>query len=513
MATYSTPDYLGFAKERPKESPLTTAIESGTAMYGELQKFAGEKQRQDIQAEELKQKKMTTEDMPGSLARKKETEEQVIAQGKQILQEGKLKLGALPGELSRKQTTEEQAIRQNAMFLKAYPESLKLGLDAQQLANAQARLTNQVSQMSVDDLKHNHVQNDLADIAEIATKDKDLAAQIYKEKREHFIAMGEDPKSIPQEFDKRAQMEANKALGHSAAAAEERKYQQELVKQALVNKGALAVATAKELAAGTPGEKKYAENEGVENSKFRTQVANTATASMKVKKDTDEMLKLSEKGVGQFGYFTGNTMVLTTEGQENLKASRQLLLDMFAQMPHIGRGGNLLLNIIEQSKPDPKMTHEAYTQMAKAYAAAANYGIEYGNFIEEMKNQGVTDRVELQNAWNRFEANTDVQDKQGNFHPEVPTQWRTFFADSPQALPSSLVKKMTMTSIVQSQGIQPAAQPMPHPFKDSNAQSQNKQAGQSTMSTERPSRPYSVTQTGVVPVYNGQNPTNLLQGE
>lgn len=497
MPTYETPSYLGFADRMPKESPLMSAIEGGMQTYGALQQIKGEKQRQQLEEEKLKQAKMTTETMPGTLERKKTTEEQLIETGKQTLEEGRLKLGALPEELKRKETKEQQAIRQTDMFLKAYPEALKQGLTANELANAQARLQVSVNSMSLQDQKHNKVQNDLADIADIASANPELANKMWQAKRPGWIAYGENSENIPTSYDRNAQIIANQAQAHAPSRSSERTLHNELLKESIHGQALLTEIQLKKVQEGDTYSKKWQEASAEADRKYKTVLNTAASGAMVIKKDTDEMLRLAEKGVGQFGYLSGRTMVLNTTGQENLKAARNLLLDKFAQMPHIGRGGNLLLQIIEQSKPDPKMTYEAYTQMAKSYAAAANYLIERNNFIEEMGNQDVHDETQLENAWNKFENVSDVQDRQGNFNPEVPSQWRSWFAKNLDALPSSLVQKLKGKQIIEREGIKPNASSIPNPMQ---------QQGQNI--TQQ-----SITKTGVVPTYAGQTPTSLLQGD
>lgn len=523
-----TPNYLGYLEQMPKESPLLSAIQSGIGTYSALQQVKGEKQRQKYQAEKLKQEEMKTKDMPGTLERKIKTEEQV-------LREGELKLGALPGELKRKEIVDQQAIKQNELFLKAYPETLRLGLTSQQLLLKQSEMQSTVANMGIQDLKHNHVMNDLADIADMASINPELANKMYKSKRSSWIALGENSDLMPKEFDKKAQGIAAQALAHAPNRKEEREYNNELIKEDLKVSGQMTVAQLKALGKGDVGTNEELKVEARENTKFKSVVNNAATGAMTIKKDTQEMLRLVEKGVGQFGVLRGGMMFLNTAGQENMKAMNKLFLDLFAEMPHIGRGGQYLLQRVQAAKPSAFMSQKAYTDMTKSYAAAADYIIQKNNFIEKMWSIGIHDRNQLNNSWNKFEMNTDIIDKKGEYHPEIADNWESYFAEHLQDLPSSLVNRINAKKNVESQGTQPPFQTIPHPFANEqnpqqmgqNLQNQLAQTVNQPVQMQQRATPTtspqpiqqttgtvapSVTQTGMIPSYSGQSPSSLITG-
>ena len=69
-----------------------------------------------------------------------------------------------------------------------------------------------------------------------------------------------------------------------------------------------------------------------------------------IKQDLQTMAGFANKMPSELGVIKGRMLNFTSPRTTDFRANQKLVLDMFSQMPHIGRSGNLLLNTIQQSK-------------------------------------------------------------------------------------------------------------------------------------------------------------------
>ena len=154
-----------------------------------------------------------------------------------------------------------------------------------------------------------------------------------------------------------------------------------------------------------------------------------------IKQDLQTMAGFANKMPSELGVIKGRMLNFTSQGQQVLAANQKLVLDMFSQMPHIGRSGNLLLNTIQQSKVPATMDINDYIKRANLLYAGANYVTQRNQFNQYLIENGVTNEPKAQAIWDKFEDKHPIMDtKTGKINTESPGMWRSFLQNNPNLL-------------------------------------------------------------------------------
>jgi len=202
----AVPDFLAYSQLMAQESPLlqlTRGLQTGVQTAGQLQQM----KLQEQQAQQAQQA----------------AQQQQALRAQQIKQ-AQLQTGALPGQLAQQQ--QAGAARLNL---------LQHQITATKLTESQAKQT--------------YLSNRLADLALIPASQR---ADAYKNIRQEAIDLGASPAELPDKYNDQVSALAQSALAKSPMAADERKFQNQVILQELANRGKVGAAMAKQTGTQLP---------------------------------------------------------------------------------------------------------------------------------------------------------------------------------------------------------------------------------------------------------------------
>lgn len=175
----------------------------------------------------------------------------------------------------------------------------------------------------------------------------------------------------------------------------------------------------------TPGQKQYQIEEAKANTTYKTSIINDAGQQQQIKDDVNNIQASLYRGhsgiIGQAGNF------FSKEGAPLRKQINQLVLDRFNTMQHIGRGSNLLINIIKGSKPSLWMPKASIQQVLDIVYGISNRAVEHERFMHFLGSQGVHDRGAVSNLWNRYDDAYRIADpRTGKVNFDNQNKWADF---------------------------------------------------------------------------------------
>ena len=159
-------------------------------------------------------------------------------------------------------------------------------------------------------------------------------------------------------------------------------------------------------------------------------MSDAADKASVIKQDLQTMAGFANKMPSELGVIKGRMLNFTSPRTTDFRANQKLVLDMFSQMPHIGRSGNLLLNTIQQSKV-PATMDIMITSKSKSFVCGANYVTQRNQFNQYLIENGVTNEPKAQAIWDKFEDKHPIMDtKTGKINTESPGMWSLFTEQS-----------------------------------------------------------------------------------
>lgn len=463
------PSYLQYAAALPEQGALSTGIQAAEHTYGTLQEI---QERQ----EQIKQAQMLNQALPGQIQREQKIQEQTITQGGQQIQEEQMKLAALPKDIQQRQMTNDDVLRQQKLLLDAMPMQIKQNLKSGDLQNAVADANLQVGQMQISDLKQAHFDNLLSEVHDLPDK---LKNKQYQTALSHGKAMKLDMSMYPTTYNPDAAKLVDAAYVRTPAFGKVQKFRTDVYMQNLKNKGLIDAAHAKN---PDPEVTEFQKKAADADAKYlHEDLPNQVSAARDMLGNAKQMEQIINNDPNVFGAIRGGVSSrLSTAGSAAFSNAANMVLDRMGTLKGTGNRMNMrIFQTIQASKPDPsKDTVGALRMKIANMIALATSLDEYGKFASTMESRfGITNRNELDNAWDSFTSSTINFDKTGNISgAENLKNWSQFYQNNPQYLPYSLQKKM---------GITPEQQPV------------------------QPS----IAQTGIVPKYQGHTPSSILTGE
>ncbi len=418
----STPNYLGFLQAPIPESPIEHGISSAMNMYGNVQK--------------LMQSTYTTKAMPGELERGKKLEEQKVAKGE-------LEAKFYPTQLEQEQTQRQQEIKKQQLLLNALPSEIRNKISAEQLQNVMRNQTIQAGKMSAQQNQDAYFANKVATLRDLEQRgmDSEDVAKQYQNIKKQMISLGENPNSIPQNYDDHVKGIADSYLLNSPSSIEERKYQEEINKQQLINKGKIDEAQAKALV-DDPGHKAYVQAENKADSADSTAVMQTAASSRQAYDALTSLDNLMTQHPEYFGAASGRMSGgLTDIGSQALTTAYDVVLkEAQSEMKGMATAfrTSTMQKILLQAKPSIDQPYGAGLQTVRRHRAEMAEGFEKANFYNWLENSGITNRKQKQHSWDNFMENSGMVDSRGNYHPEKLKNWIDYFENNPDRLPPAL---------------------------------------------------------------------------
>lgn len=372
--------------------------------------------------------------------RQRELQQQALQQQmatQQIAQQAaRERLGALPAQLAAEQQRRELAITH----------------DVQENSHLRRQLA--MDALNADQAGHVMMSRRMADLA---LAPPEMKEQKYQDIKSELNSIGYDTSKMPQNYDKRVEHSAQIFLYHSPESAVARQHEFEIGKMKLQQAGQLALAQAKAAIAPGMTMKAFEQAEGKKNSDFFTDTQNNAAKAEPILNDVKVLKGIGGQIPEQFGKVRGYMMNLTPKGQALMSENNKLIIDRFSQMPHIGRGGNLLLRTIKGEKPGPNMSYAAFMQRINRYETAASFLVEKNKFSNYMKSLGILDRNKIQSIWDDFTTLYSPIDAQGNPHPQRPSRWMEFLQNHPHLIGRALPAGAQPPTATPVPGAQPAA--------------------------------------------------------
>lgn len=350
-------------------------------------------------------------------------------------------LGTMQDLQAKRQTMEQQAalaplIQQRyQQLLQEEPQRFTTeqrkseeDIQKQSMANAASRLSN-------NELQYHIMKTDLADVY---SAPKDQQQQMFDAKKKEWANVGIDTGKIPKDYDAETHAEAKLAYENSPKTMQARKDMMDIFKTQLQGRAQIesAMAKAKIEQAGKlpPQQEAFQKTEGEKNSAYFDTINTNADSAAGIYNQATKMIGTAGQIPKDLGLIKGGKVYFSPEGRELLANSRQLILKLFAQMPHIGKSGNLLLKFIEGSKPGVTMPYKAYVQVAKWYQAASKLAMEKNEMALVLKQHGITDRNRINSIWNRFQEAYPLSDEKGNVNVENANKWPEFLQNNPGVL-------------------------------------------------------------------------------
>jgi hypothetical protein len=422
-----TPNYLGFLQATPKGSPLQAGLEAAFQGYGDVQK--------------LMQTTYQTRAMPKAIEQEQTLEQQKI-------DKGALEAKYLPTQLEQEQTGRQQEIDTKQLLLKALPAEIRNKISAEQLENAIRGQTIKANNMSAQQNQDVYFSNKIAtlrDLEQRGMSTDDVNSQ-YQNIRKQMISLGENPNSIPKTYDDTVKSIGDSALLNSPSAIEKRKFDEELAKQSLINKGKIDEQKAKGLG-DDPGYKSFQTTEGKADSEYASSVNTASTTSGQAYTALNSLYSLASQHPEYFGVASGKVSKgLTDIGNRALTTAYDVVLKE-AQTEMKGASTafrtTTMQKILLQGKPSVDQPYGAFLETIKRHLAEQGEAMQQAKFVNWAENQGVRNRLQLENAWQDFRENSGVVDAKGNYHPEVIGNWAQYFNDHPDRLPPALANAYT----------------------------------------------------------------------
>ena len=383
----ASPDFLGYSQlAQQQPGALNAAMKQGLQTYGTLQQLGIQKQQAQQQAQQAQQQAVLFPLIQQQMQQQVQQEPQVFA-------------------------TQQQQAR----------------LDIQKTA-----IGNAASQMSNQDLQYHIVKNDLADIY---ASPKNQQQQLFASKQKEWKNIGIDTSKIPQNYDAETQAEAQQAYQNSPAVAQQRKDMVDIFKTTLQGKMATQTAVAKaqaENANKLPAQQEaFGKEEGTKNSDYFDDVNKASSSASDVYNQASKMIGLAGQIPKEMGYINQGKAYFSDKGRELMSNSKQMILTLFAQMPHIGRSGTTLINFIKDSKPGTSMPYETFVKVASWYKALSSLAMEKNQMAQVLKQNGVTDRNQINNIWDRFQDAYPASDDKGNVNLPNIKMWPQFLQKNP----------------------------------------------------------------------------------
>jgi len=470
------PRYLDFVKQMPKESPLTTAINTGMQTYGALQQLEEQRLRS-------KEEQMRVEALPGQLERQKTAEEQRV-------KEGEINLQYLPKE-------KEQGLQKG----QAEIATNKLTQQHLQAMIQGAGLQNAMSAISLDTAKENVKNSELAKLYQASLnhssdnpEDKKILDQQLAATKKRLAPLGV---SVPNKIDDDL-LRTGKQAYDAMQASDPFVQKMSLLRAAIDGKANVSAHKP------TPFESQTQKNTA---EYFNKDLSKTIDAADDMDRNVDDLLAQTSKHPGIYG-----TAIPSLPGVSYLMPdvpiasadAINLQLDKFGSTPGASRGSVGVLTTVGKSKisltGDP---HESIVHKAMQIKTGTEGLRQYRSFANSMMNEGIYNKSEIDEAWDNFAQTKPYLDKNGNYHPEAMSTWPEFFMQNPKKLPRGIQQKIQDS---QKYGFQAAAQPMTQ--QNTPEQQQNAAVQNVIQSVFQDSN--TITNNGMIPDYN---PSSVISGE
>jgi hypothetical protein len=350
-------------------------------------------------------------------------------------------MGTLQQQEAQRQTMQQQAalapvkLQQAQEAVREQPLAFGQQQKTKQMQQQLAAQQIAASKLNMEQTKHKLVDTDLADVYSAPEAQQ---ADIYAQKRKEWIKIGIDPSEVPEQYDANMQTEAKGAYNRSSPVAAQRKLEGDIYKVQLKGQYDIQTAQQKGVAAakaaatkGTPQQQAFQTAEGQKNSAYFDTINTNSDKASEIYNQAAKLIGTAGQIPNDLGILKQGKLMLTPKGRELLANTRQMILKMFANMPHVGRGGNLLQTNIKGSKPAVSMPYQAYINVAKWYRAASSLTMEKNQMAQVLKQNGITDRNRINNIWDRFQEAYPISDAQGNVIEENTKKWPKFLQDNP----------------------------------------------------------------------------------
>jgi hypothetical protein len=350
-------------------------------------------------------------------------------------------MGTLQQQAAQRQTMQQQAalapvkLQQAQEAVREQPLAFGQQQKTQQMQQQSAAQQIAASKLNMEQTKHKLVDTDLADVYSAPQAQQ---ADIYAQKRKEWIKTGIDPSEIPEQYDANMQTEAKGAYNRSSPVAAQRKEEADLYKimlkghfdvQQAQQKG---VAAAKAAATkGTPQQQAFATAEGTANAAYFTTINKNSDSASTIYNQASKLIGTAGQIPKDLGLLRGGKVYLTNKGRELLSNTKQMQLALFSAMPHVGKAGNMMLGLIKGSKPGASMPYQTFVNVAKWYKTASSLAMEKNQMAQVLKQNGITDRNQINNIWDRFQDAYPVSDAQGNVIEENTKKWPQFLQNNP----------------------------------------------------------------------------------
>jgi hypothetical protein len=360
-------------------------------------------------------------------------------------------LGGLVGGFASGFARSEEALEAR----KRAEEQLKL---MRELNNSRVAL----NQAQIDSIKmRNHVNtldepmirqhlalNALAPLSQVPIAQRESFYQTFVKPKLQELGATTIPQNYTPELGSMAQYGYNSLPPGMQA----QRLQNDLLKQQLTELEKRKEAQIQAAETPTTYQKQFQTAEAKEDSAFATKIQQGSDNALQIREDAREMLGAGGQIPQEFGVVRGNMMMLTPQGQLAIKNMNKLVLDMFNTMPHIGRGSNLLINIIKRSKPSANIAYPTFVKVAQSYQALSQRAIEYNKFLNYMRNSNITNRNRLSSIWAQYATKYPISDNKGNPLMENLGNWESFLISNPQLIKGKNITRGTSTQQIVPKG-------------------------------------------------------------
>jgi hypothetical protein len=418
-----TPDYLGFLREEPTQSPLGAAITGGLETYGDVQR--------------LRQQTMLTAAMPKEIAAEE-------ALQKQAVETGALKEKYLPQQLETEQ-------RNRDLLLKALPTQLSEQLTTERLNNLINRDKYSASQLGLAELQRGYVDKRLGELYGETIKGlpENIRDQQYQAIIKQAKGYGVDTADLPAKWDTSVAGRGAIAYANFPANVALQKYWNDVNKSML---DAYAKAQGKKgIPDATPYQKQWETDQSNADNKYYNQVTDSATRGAEMYGYAKRIMDIYDAHPDQFGAVIGRASSRwATAAQEANFNAINILLDRMQNFPATALRTTSMQDTFKRAKIDPTKDTLATGRYKAALIASEGLGrmleADFDRYIRDQ--YGIRDNQQIQLSWMKFlTAHTEVM-PDGRINPENLRNWQQWFMQHPDALPTSIrikrdIQKMT----------------------------------------------------------------------
>lgn len=315
--------------------------------------------------------------------------------------------------------------------LQALPQQIQA--QQQQTALQQKLLQHQIaaSNLSTSQIMHNYLGTRLADVADLPQNQQ---AQAYQGVRNEMISAGMPSANLPATFNQEAQNLVGTAYAKSPQVAAERKFQQQVNLGILKVRGQISAAAARAGQPVSPEAKAFGAEEGKKDSDYLDSVNTEATNAQSIYQDTLRMQGIAGQIPKEFGAIKGHMMVMTPEGQELLQSVADFVLKKFETMPHIGRGGNMMIRLIKDSKAKNTIAYPTFVKIVNSFRAESQRAMNKADFTNYLSQRGITNRLTTNNIWNHYTLAYPRYGNDGSVQSQNIGKWNEFLQRNPHLI-------------------------------------------------------------------------------